>query len=136
MRHWEEPPCTLKTYVKKADLSSLRVIGTRAFVQHERYTKNLSDRAFEGKRCCFSRDSKAYRVYNPATRNVVEGKNTTFTETLAYSMLLNVPDDDLSYEGDILSVTSVLGGVVLPHYVLQAWDENGYRARSPLHRCR
>lgn len=97
-------------YGKEADLSSLRVIGARAFVHHERYTKKLSDRAFEGKLCGFSQDSKAYRIYNPATGNVVESRNVTFIETPAYSMPLNVPDDDIFYEGNVLSFTSILGG--------------------------
>ncbi|CAM9968021.1 unnamed protein product, partial [Ectocarpus fasciculatus] len=69
-----------KMYGKEADLSCLRVIGARSFVHHERYTKKLSDRAFEGKLCGFSRDSKAYRIYNPATGNVVESRNVTFIE--------------------------------------------------------
>lgn len=58
-----------------------------------------------------SQDSKAYRIYNPASGNVVESRNVTFIETPAYSMPLDVPDDDRFYEGDVLSFASILGGV-------------------------
>ncbi|CAB1103214.1 unnamed protein product [Ectocarpus sp. CCAP 1310/34] len=100
-----------KMYGKEADLSRLRVIGARSFVNYERYTKKLSDRTFEGKLCGFSRDSKTYRIYNPATGNVVESRNVTFIETPAYSMPPSVLDDDNFYWRDVLNFTSVLGKV-------------------------
>ncbi|CAB1109818.1 unnamed protein product [Ectocarpus sp. CCAP 1310/34] len=99
-----------KMYGKEADLSNLGVLGVTAFVHHERYTKTLSDRAFEGKLCGFSQHSKAYRIYNTATGNVVESRNVTFIETPAYSMPLGVPNDDRFYEGHVLRFTSILGG--------------------------
>ena len=74
-----------------------------------RYTKKLSDRAYEGKLCGFSQDSKAYRIYAPATGNVVESRNAAFIETPSHSMPLNVPADDFFYERDVLSFTSLLG---------------------------
>lgn len=124
-----------KMYGKEADLSGLRVIGARAFVHHERYTKKLSDRAFEGKLCGFSQDSKAYRIYNPATGNVVESRNVTFIETPAYSMPLNVPADDFFYEGDVLSFTSLLGGESAREDTFDGWgasDTTDYQAENAL----
>ena len=44
---------------KEADLSGLRAIGARTFVHRETYTRKLDDRAFEGKLCEFSQDSRA-----------------------------------------------------------------------------
>ena len=44
---------------KEADLSGLRAIGARTFVHRETYTRKLDDRAFKGKLCEFSQDSRA-----------------------------------------------------------------------------
>lgn len=73
---------------KEADLTGLRAIGARAFVHPETYTKQLDDRAFEGKLCGFSQDSKAYRILNPSKGTVVECRNVTFIETPAYTAQL------------------------------------------------
>ncbi|CAB1105885.1 unnamed protein product [Ectocarpus sp. CCAP 1310/34] len=62
------------------------------------------------KRTCLA-SSKAYRIYNPATGNVVESRNVTFIETSVYSMPPSVLDDDNLYESDVLNFTSVLGKV-------------------------
>ena len=64
----------LRMHNKEADLWRLRIIGTRVFVHRETYTRNLGDRAFEGKLCGFSQDSRAYRIYNPAKSTVVESR--------------------------------------------------------------
>ena len=63
---------------KEKDLSGLRAIGARVFVHRKTYMKKLDDRAFEGKLCGFSQDSRANRIYNPAKSTVVEGRNVTF----------------------------------------------------------
>ena len=52
---------------KDAYLGHLRVIGSRAFVHHETYTKELGHRAWEGRLVGYSMDSKSYRVYNAET---------------------------------------------------------------------
>ena len=70
---------------KEADISGLRAIGARAFVHRETYTRKLDGRAFEGKLCESSQDSRAYRIYNPAKGTVVESRNVTFLETPAYT---------------------------------------------------
>ena len=97
-----------KMYGREADLSGLRAIGSRAFVHVETYTTNLGDKAWEGKLCGFSQDSRAYRIYNPAKGTVLEGRNVTFQETPPYSMPpvgtdFSVNNED--YENDIINLT-------------------------------
>ena len=87
---------------KEADLSGLRAIGARVFVPRETYTRKLDDRAFEGKLCGFSQDSRAYRIYSPAKGTVVESRNVTFLETPAYSVSLGVTSEDHHDEGNVL----------------------------------
>ena len=96
----------------EADLSRLRAIGARAFVHRETYTRKLDDRAFEVKLCRFSqdKDSRAYRIYNPAKGTVVESRNVNFLETPVYSLPLGVTSEDYHYEGDVLRFTSALDG--------------------------
>lgn len=96
-----------KMHGKEADTTRLRVIGARAFVHHERYVKKLDDRAFEGKLCGFSQDSKAYRIYNPSNGNDIESRNVTFTETPPCTFPMDYSGDAYDYEGDILRFTSV-----------------------------
>ena len=98
---------------KEADLSGLRAIGAKAFVHREAYTRKLDDRAFEGKLCGFSQDSRAYRIYNPAKGTVVESRNVTFLETPTYSLPLGVTSEDYYYEGDVLRFTSALDGPLM-----------------------
>ena len=63
---------------KDANLKMLRTIGARAFVHVETYTQKLAAKAWEGKLCGYSTDSRAYRVYNPTTIRVTESRNVTF----------------------------------------------------------
>ena len=95
---------------KETDLSRLRAIGARAFIHGETYTRKLGGRAFEGKLCGFSQDSRAYRIYHPAKGTVVESSNVTFLETPAYSLPPGVTSEDYHYEGDVLRFTSALDG--------------------------
>ena len=95
------------------DLTGLRAIGARAFVHRETYTKKLEDRAFEGKLCGYSHNSKAYRIYNPAKGTVVESRNVTFLETPAYTLPPDVTTEDYHYEEDVLRFTSVLDSSLL-----------------------
>ena len=80
---------------KEADLSGLRAIGGRAFVHHETYTRKLDDRAFEGKLCGFSQDSRAYTgsITQPSARSW-KSRTVTFLETPAYSLPLGVTSKD------------------------------------------
>ena len=89
------------------DLTGLRAIGARAFAHRETYTKKLEDRAFEGKLCGYSHNSKAYRIYNPAKGTVVESRNVTFLETPAYTLPPDVTTEDYHYEKDVLRFTYV-----------------------------
>ena len=95
------------------DLTGLRAIGARAFVHRETYTKKLEDRAFEGKLCGYSHNSKAYRIYNPAKGTVVESRNVTFLETPAYTLPPDVTTEDYHYEEDVLRFTSALDSSLL-----------------------
>ena len=61
-------------YGLDAYLGHLRVIGSRAFVHHETYTKKLEHRAWEGRLVGYSMESKSYRVYNAETRCAGESK--------------------------------------------------------------
>ena len=107
---------------KGADLSGLRAIGARAFVHRETYTRKLDDRAFEGKLCGFSQDSRAYRIYNPAKDTVVESRNVTFLETPAYILPLGVTSENYHYEGDVLRFTSALDGPLMAEETFHGED--------------
>ena len=60
---------------REPDLRLLRVIGARAFVHVETYTKKLDVRAVEGRLVGYSSNSKSYRVYIPGTQRIVESRN-------------------------------------------------------------
>lgn len=76
----------------------MRAIGARAFVHIETYTKKLDEKAWEGQRCGYSMDSKAYRIYNPKTKRVVESRNIQLIEPPAHSVSL--PGQDGNYYDD------------------------------------
>ena len=61
-----------RTHGKVANMSDVRVIGSRAFVHIETHITKLGDKAWEGKLCGFSQNNRAYRIYNPAKGTVVE----------------------------------------------------------------
>ena len=100
---------------KEADLSGLRAIGSRSFVHVETYTPKLGDKAWQGKLCGFSLDSRAYRIYNPAKGTVVGSRNATFLEKPPYSMPPAGIDymDDENYEDDMMDHTSFLDFTIL-----------------------
>ena len=102
-----------KMHNLEPDLTGLRAIGARAFVHRETYTKKPEDRAFEGKLCGYSHNSKAYRIYNPAKGTVVESRNVTFLETPAYTLPPDVTTEDYHYEEDVLRFTSALDSSLL-----------------------
>ena len=102
-----------KMHNLEPDLTGLRAIGARAFVHRETYTKKLEDRAFVGKLCGYSHNSKAYRIYNPAKGTVVERRNVTFLETPAYTLPPDVTTEDYHYEEDVLRFTSALDSSLL-----------------------
>ena len=68
-------------YGKEADLSHLKIIGSRAFVHIKDSTK-LGHTSWKGMVCGFSEnESNSCRVWNPKTRRVVEARNVVFIET-------------------------------------------------------
>ena len=77
-------------YGKPAHLGHLRVIGARAFVHIETFTKKLDARAWEGRLVGYSTDSTSFRVYHPEIRKVHESRNVVFIETPSVA-----PDPDL-----------------------------------------
>ena len=92
-----------------------RSLGTashrsQSFVHCETYTRKPDDRAFEGKLCGFSQDSRAYMIYNPAKGTVVESRYVTILETPGYSLPLGVTSEYYHYKGDVLRFTSALDG--------------------------
>ena len=68
-------------YGKDAFLGNLRVIGCRAFVHEETFTKKLESRAWEGWLVGYSTTSKSYRIYNSQSHRVRESRNVVFIET-------------------------------------------------------
>ncbi|CAN0087260.1 unnamed protein product, partial [Laminaria digitata] len=54
----------LKMHKKEAGMTDPRAIGARAFVHVEVHTLKMEDKAWEGKLCGFSSNSRSYRIYN------------------------------------------------------------------------
>ena len=71
-----------KLYSRNPDLSSLRIIGARAFVHKETHVHKLEQKAWEGLMIEYGKDSSSYRIYNPQTRRITESRDVTFIETL------------------------------------------------------
>ena len=71
-------------YGKDVILRYLRAIGDRAFVHVETHTRKLDPKAWEGRLCGYSMDSKSFRIYNPAKGNVRKSRNVIFIETPPY----------------------------------------------------
>ncbi|CAN0579240.1 unnamed protein product, partial [Ectocarpus sp. 12 AP-2014] len=68
-------------YGVDANLGHLRAIGARAFVHVETHKRKLNPKAWEGRLCGYSMDSKSFRIYNPEKGNVRESRNVIFIET-------------------------------------------------------
>ena len=100
---------------KEADLSAFRAVGSTAFVHIETQTPKLGDKAWEGKVCGFSQDSRAYRIYNPVKGTVVESRNVNCLETPPYSVPpvgINFPIDE-NYENNAIDFSSYLEFTIL-----------------------
>ena len=85
-------------------LTHLRTIGARAFVHYERHRDKLEDKAWEGRLVGYSKDSKAYRIYNSTTRQVVESRNVTFIECPDHSI---VPTAAATEDNDLDSASTL-----------------------------
>ena len=60
----------MRLHGKFPKLSTLRVIGARAFVHIETYIHKLEEKAWEGVMVGYGKDSRSYRIYNPHSRPV------------------------------------------------------------------
>ena len=69
-------------YNMNTDLSSLRIVGARAFAHKEMHVHKLEQKAWEGLMIGYGKDSRSYRIYNPKTRRITGSRNGTFIETL------------------------------------------------------
>eukprot|EP00903_Cladosiphon_okamuranus_P015234 g14080.t1 len=88
-------------YGKDAQLGHLRVIGSRAFVHEETYTRKLKHRAWEGRLVGYSMNSKSYRVYNAETHRVRESRNVVIIEPNAQPPSLDArgfDDGEFTYD--------------------------------------
>ena len=64
-----------------ASLAHLRIIGARAFVHQPLHTGKLEEKAWEGRLVGYDANSPTYRIYNPASRNIIRSRNVTFIES-------------------------------------------------------
>ena len=69
-----------RMFGKQADLSYLRVMGTRAFAHVEGFTKKLQARAWEGVLIGYDNDKPAFRVYDRHIGQVSSYRNVSFIE--------------------------------------------------------
>ena len=69
-----------RMFGKQANLSFLRIIGSRAFVHEEGHTTKLQPRAWEGVLVGYDDDSPTFRVYDRTTGRVGSSRNVTFIE--------------------------------------------------------
>ena len=88
------------------DLRLLRLIGA-GLRDVETYFKNLELKAEEGRLVRYSNNSKSYRVYNPATRRIMERRNVIFIE--APSCLFRPPLEETSQQS-IISPSNGMDG--------------------------
>ena len=65
-------------YNRSSYLSSLHIIGVRAFVHNERHVHKLEQKAWGGLVIGYGKDSCSNRIYNPQTRRITESRNVTF----------------------------------------------------------
>eukprot|EP00903_Cladosiphon_okamuranus_P021709 g19958.t1 len=66
---------------KQANLSFLRIIGSRAFVHVEGHTTKLQPRAREGVLVGYDNDSPTFCIYNRTTGHITSSRNVTFIES-------------------------------------------------------
>lgn len=66
---------------EEVNSAHLRAIDARPFMHIETHIKNLEDKAWERKLCCYNPDSKAYLIFNPAKRDVIESRNLVLIDT-------------------------------------------------------
>eukprot|EP00752_Nemacystus_decipiens_P005704 g5162.t1 len=75
----DTPYCRM--FGKQANLSFLRIIGSRAFVHVEGHTTKLQPQAWEGVLVGYDNDSPTFRIYNRTTGRITSSRNVTFIES-------------------------------------------------------
>ena len=91
-----------KLYGKDADMTALRVIGARAFVHHERYTKKLDDRAFEVNSVASARTVRhTGSTFRQAATSLNTGTLHSSRHQPAHTIPADISLDDYNYEGDL-----------------------------------
>ena len=88
---------------KNADLSFLRVIGSRAFVHEEGHRSKLDQRAWEGVLLLvgYNNDSPTYRMYDNTNGKIVSSRNVTLIECVdssTPSMVDDIGEGSKSYD--------------------------------------
>ncbi|CAM9312811.1 unnamed protein product, partial [Sphacelaria rigidula] len=66
-------------FLKQPKLSSLRTIGSRAFVHRERHHSKLEEKAWEGGLVGYDSDRPSYRIYNCYSRKISSSRNVIHT---------------------------------------------------------
>ena len=67
-------------YDKQVDLSYLRIIGTRGFVNVEGYTTKPQAKAWQGVIIANDSDKPTFRVYDRNTGRVTSARNVSFID--------------------------------------------------------
>eukprot|EP00903_Cladosiphon_okamuranus_P012044 g11309.t1 len=70
-----------RMFGKQANLSFLRIIGSRAFVHVEGHNTKRQPRAWEGVLVGYENDSPTFRIYNRTTGHITSSRNVTFIES-------------------------------------------------------
>eukprot|EP00752_Nemacystus_decipiens_P017171 g15384.t1 len=86
-----------RMFGKQANLSFLRIIGSRAFVHVEGHTTKLQPKAWEGVLVGYNNDSPTFRIYDRATGRITSSRNVTFIE----SPPAVLPPADISGESEL-----------------------------------
>lgn len=68
---------------KQAELSFLWIIGTRAYVHVEGYTRKLQHKAWEGVLIGYDNAKPTFRVYDRTTDRIVSSRNVSFIKKTA-----------------------------------------------------
>ena len=92
-----------RMFGKNADLSFLRVIGSRAFAREEGHRDKLDQRAWGGVLLLvgYNNDSPTYRIYDNTNGKIVSSRNVTFIECVESntpSMFDDIDEESKSYD--------------------------------------
>ena len=96
---------------ENADLSFLRVIGSRAFVHEEGHRSKLDQRAWEGVLLLvgYNNDSPTYRMYDNTNGKIVSSRNVTLIECVDSSTPSMVDDIGEGSKSYMILKTYIMG---------------------------